>query len=296
MAQNVAYSTIAQRARDWNYNGVYAKDSREIEACIRSALEQLVGECHWPFYQKIGHIQTVAPITITGSVGATDGSDTVTSADAATAHIGKYIRIAGQSKVYKITNASAGVSWTLDRAYVGDAVSSGNASIETPNYDLPSDIELLKDILDLDTKNDPLPEVEWWELQYYLNENASSGQAQAYALQHDASDQDSQIWFWPVPDSKREYQLLYYRKAALPDKASPSTVLDWPDSHRMLFEAAVEREIARLHTKDAPGWYATAQAAYMTKLVNAKAKARKSLKPRKLGRTGRPHGRVWWRI
>lgn len=294
MAQSVPYSEIEQRAQDFNFNGVYAKDTRINEAAIRSALEELVTERRWTFYEKSGFVTTVAPIDISDA-GATQGSATVTSASAAAAHVGKFLRINGQSKLYKITAASVGVSWTIERVYVGDAVVAGTATVETPVYDLPSDIEELVELIDLDVKQHPLPDVPWVEMQLAYNDGANTGAAQFFAQQPDPDDNDAQIAFWPVPDDVREYQVTYYRKTTLPDKDSQSANIDWPDAYRMLFEAAVERQIARRYADKAPGWYGIANQRYHELLEKAASKDGKKVLGRKVGNNRQPRGHIWWR-
>lgn len=129
------YANAVQFLKDFNVSSSSALQVRQYARIINAANEALHSG-RWPFDKRIGYV-TLAALYSTGTVAVTSGGTTVTltTGVVASTHVGRWIRFAGESVLYRITAANTGANtWTIDRAY------EGSANLTAATYELTDDL------------------------------------------------------------------------------------------------------------------------------------------------------------
>lgn len=133
-----------------------ASDSSRVQAWINGAYQQLSGFFEWPWLFTNFTFQTVVDIT-TNTASVNSGSTAVTlGTSISTSLTGNYyiqFTDTGQTNDWYQITAHSGTSVTLGVAYVGATnLTSGACKIRKVFYDLPSNIDRIRDLRQSVTK------------------------------------------------------------------------------------------------------------------------------------------------
>lgn len=125
-----------------------ATDLSNIKRWINLAYKEVQEAYDWQWRQKWGVFQTIL-IYETGTVTATLSSRTLTGDSTVwtSAMVGRYIRINGQTDVYRISAVASGTSLTLDMPYTDTTTAGLSYKIFNLFYSLNPDVSTEDDVL-----------------------------------------------------------------------------------------------------------------------------------------------------
>lgn len=239
----VTYANLKRFVRDHLWEGFTETDDRMIDEAITGGIRELARSRQWSFLEGSTVIQTVAPVSFDASI--TNGTTTLTAGAStfAAGDVGKFVELAGQTRLYRIATYTSDTEVELERAYVGTTLSSEASKMVVLDYDLPTDFRSMDSLNSLDEIGTPML-VTIQQMDFLHSRNSGSSQPTAFWLGVSPDDGKQVIRFFPQPDAVYEYK-IWYNKMPQAEGYSAGDYVDWPDAMMHLLKAAILAHMAK---------------------------------------------------
>lgn len=252
MAQSKTLSDLKAFAKRINSDRTDKKSVDQNLRAIQNALRNVSQASDWTFLRTRRRVVTNSQIT-SGAVNFTADSTLVRASSNASAVIANFIgsidstytvKLAGEQIDYDISARNSSTSITLVSPYVGSSATKQSYIIFRRSYDLPANFREMIAIVDVRNPTQELERRSHKEMLELSLQRADGAEPECYSIENKTADAVRQLWLYPFPNgsTKFQYDLIYQRWPTIP--TADTDVIDWPNDHIPLLEAAIAVEVA----------------------------------------------------
>ena len=271
MARTTTFSDLKEFARRRANDSLDKKNIEYIEEAIQDALRNISQIKKWTFLQEETRVTTKAHSTV-GRVSIDDGSQIVTGQSTGFSSLGVgvnwAIKFNGENTDYYV-GSSISVSATslgITHEYVGTTnLSSVAYIVYQRSYDLPVNFREMLHIVDVQQPTVRLSIVNQSAMLRRNQTRNDGARPYQYSIENKNSDAVRQLWLFPSPDGRYQYDLVYSRWPTNP--TADTDIIDWPDNEMHVLKAAIEVELAQKYND--PEWLDIARQQFADKLMTA---------------------------
>jgi len=297
MARTTTFLDLKNFALRRANDAVDAKNIEYVEEAIQDALRNVSQIKQWSFLQEEYRAVTADDSAI-GTVSVDVDGQIVTGSSTTFSTLGVdqnwALKFNGENTDYRVgssltvTNASLGIT----SVYIGTAnLSSVAYKIYKRSYDLPVNFRQMLRIVDVQQPTAGLARVNHSTMLRRNQTRSDGGRPHQYSIENKIGDAVRQLWLYPFPDGRYQYDLIYMRWPTNP--TADRDTIDWPDNEMPLLKAAIEVELAmKLNDHD---WMDMARQQYAEKLAVAGGGDIEDSSPTYFigTRVSRDNGRLW---